>query len=442
MQHLYKLLTLLLLSNLAAFGQTAPATNYMNLGGANVNVGVGFTNASGVYPRYPLSFPNVVGDKISLWNTNPASLTAPHYGLGVQGFRFQLFAPTTSDNIVFGIGNSANFTENVRFTGDGNVGIGTTSPTLAGLVVDRRIGATNALFGSNTSGVAIETNFPGVGLNTYYGNGRKAIAPGFVGGLSLDPTNGNLTFYGSSVSATTANAPINTANRMTILANGNVGIGMSPARKLDVNGNTRIVGDGSAPSLDVTGGVKLLTGDQGAGNVLTSDASGNASWQKAGYGAVSFETTNGDIISGYSYYDLDNSNAAIMQMNPNLDDDQRINTNTYTVGKNGYYAVHGSVTASLDASLNGFYRLNYIISIYKNGTRINSSSGGQYNQYISNGSTIRNDYPAILDHVLKCNAGDVITLQLRGSGSPTDGNRPFDLKKVVVNYGYFTITKL
>jgi hypothetical protein len=507
MQHTYKLLILLLLSNLAAFGQSAPATNYMNLGGSDVRVGVGFTNASGVYPRYPLSFPNVVGDKISLWNTNPASLTAPHYGLGVQGFRLQLFTPTTSDNIVFGVGSSANFTENVRFTGDGKVGIGTDnpaspltvkttgtgkrsgldhtngsvrigtsvftgvlatasvgyiqthtdhplafgtnnssaqmwlsteglvgigtdSPTLAGLVVDKQIGATNAIFGSNTTGVAIESNFPGVSLNGYWNNGRKAIASGFVGGMGFNPTTGRFAVYTSFSSASAANAPITTADRLVVLANGNVGIGSAtPVRKLDVSGNTRIVGDGSAPSLDVIGGVKFLTGDQGAGKILTSDADGNANWQKAGYGAVSLTITQ-------NTYDLRNNAILPLVGVEQIDDDNRYFNGTYTVGVAGYYSIQGSLNAFLVPKVNVQHALDYYVHVFVNNNPIRLSLRGGH-RFVSTVPYVTSQ-SASVNTVIKCNVGDVVQLRLSGNSIPDDDR----LIETILEGAQFTITKL
>jgi hypothetical protein len=82
------------------------------------NTGIGTTT-----PGFPLAFPNVLGDKISLWGQSGA-----HYGLGVQSGRLQVHSDSSSSDIVFGYGQSTNFTETVRMKGNGNVGIGTNSP--------------------------------------------------------------------------------------------------------------------------------------------------------------------------------------------------------------------------------------------------------------------------------------------------------------------------
>jgi hypothetical protein len=77
----------------------------------------------GVTPGFPLNFPSLLGDKISLYGTSGS-----HYGFGVQGSLLQIFADLASSDIAFGYGQSTGMTENVRFEGTGNVGIGTSTP--------------------------------------------------------------------------------------------------------------------------------------------------------------------------------------------------------------------------------------------------------------------------------------------------------------------------
>jgi hypothetical protein len=83
------------------------------------NVGIGTNN-----PIFPLTFPGVPGDKISLWNDG----TTTHYGFGIQAGLFQMFAKNPVDDIAFGYGGSGNFTETMRVKGNGNIGIGTNAP--------------------------------------------------------------------------------------------------------------------------------------------------------------------------------------------------------------------------------------------------------------------------------------------------------------------------
>ncbi len=85
----------------------------------NGNVGIGELS-----PAVPLNFASAAGNKIALWGN-----AANHYGMGTQPNLMQFYVPSTIEDIAFGYGNSAAFTENMRIKGNGNVGIGTAGPT-------------------------------------------------------------------------------------------------------------------------------------------------------------------------------------------------------------------------------------------------------------------------------------------------------------------------
>lgn len=89
--------------------------------------------------------------------------------------------------------------------------------------------------------------------------------------------------------------------RMRISSDGNVGIGtISPAEKLDVNGNVKVTG------------FVLATGAS-AGKVLTSDASGNATWQTASAAGWVF---NGSTVSSLKTFGtVDNYDLPIITNN-------------------------------------------------------------------------------------------------------------------------------
>jgi hypothetical protein len=87
--------------------------------GSNGNIGIGTTT-----PNAPLSFPAVLGSKITLY---PGA--SGNVGFGVQGNLFQMFSDYAGADIAFGYGTSSNFIERMRVKGNGNVGIGTTTPT-------------------------------------------------------------------------------------------------------------------------------------------------------------------------------------------------------------------------------------------------------------------------------------------------------------------------
>ncbi|HMV46986.1 MAG TPA: hypothetical protein PLD20_09560 [Blastocatellia bacterium] len=142
------------------------------------NVGIGTTT-----PAFPLSFPNTLGDKISLWGTS-----GNHYGFGIQGSLLQIHTGANTDDIAFGFGRSAAFTETMRVKGNGNVGIGTTNP-LARLYVS----TTTKNAGDNTATFAA----PAIGSNLshiHYGTtGDWYIRSAASGGkVVLQDTGGNV----------------------------------------------------------------------------------------------------------------------------------------------------------------------------------------------------------------------------------------------------------
>jgi hypothetical protein len=94
-------------------------TNGTNVYRTSGNVGIGTSS-----PGFPLNFASTLGNKIALYGSS-----GDHFGLGIQSSLMQLYTGTSSQDIALGFGSSAAFTENVRFKGNGNVGIGLTAPS-------------------------------------------------------------------------------------------------------------------------------------------------------------------------------------------------------------------------------------------------------------------------------------------------------------------------
>lgn len=173
----------------------------------NGNVGIGVSN-----PDFPLSFSQAIGDKISIWSNSANS-----YGLGIQSSLLQIHTDISAADIAFGYGSSVAFTENMRIKGDGNVGIGTSTPFA------------RLTFNSSSSGEIISFN----------GNSTNNYGIGVTLGLLQIHTNiaaADIAFgFGSSGSFT---------ETMRIKGNGNVGIGTtSPQQKLQVEGTTLLNGN-------------------------------------------------------------------------------------------------------------------------------------------------------------------------------------------------------
>jgi hypothetical protein len=155
--------------------------------------------------------------------------------------------------------------QNVLVVTGSSVGIGTATPG-AKLHVEGTsyfTGEQSILYTN-----AVQTMYGGTGysLNRMYGNSNgvevQLDAHAFNSTAGTVGTFSNSDFY----------VKTNNANRMVIKAGGNVGIGTTtPSRSLDVNG-------------DVKASTIQLTSGSASGYVLTSDVSGNGTWQNAGGG--------------------------------------------------------------------------------------------------------------------------------------------------------------
>ncbi len=184
--------------------------------GRSCNVGIGNPD-----PSFPISFRDWSGYKISLYREG-----SNYYGLGIGNASMQLMTPHNTSDILLGYGRSAAFTENMRIKGNGIVGIGESNPILGGLVVNKKVGATHAVFGSNTTGVAIESSFPGIGFNTYFDGTRKTIAAGYSGYIGVNPVSGGMQLLVSGSSVNAGSSPALNPG-IEITPNGYVGIGTS-----------------------------------------------------------------------------------------------------------------------------------------------------------------------------------------------------------------------
>lgn len=163
------------------------------------NIGVGNTS-----PAFPLSFPNLLGDKISLWGS-----PGPHYGFGIQPGLLQIHTDGSGSDIAFGFGSSGSFTETMRIKGNGRLGIGTTNPTRP-LTVESASGA--------------------------YVNARSTAADGPFEVLLGADTNGGIVSTMTNHDLQLRAGGNNT--KLTIKADGNVGIGTaSPFTKLTLAGS-------------------------------------------------------------------------------------------------------------------------------------------------------------------------------------------------------------
>lgn len=201
-------------------------------------------------------------------------------------------------------------------------GVGTTGPGILGWGK-----------GSGLAGVAIRadnTHTSGIGLwsttnsndaNAVFSNaGTGDIIRGFSG-----PSAGNLVYR--------------VLNNGTITTTGNLGVGTAgtPTAKLEVNGT-----------------VKIADGTQGSNKVLTSDASGNASWQAppANPAATTFFTAEktGNASTHQTWSGITGNHTQKVSFPARYADagnNYNASTSIYTIPQNGYYFFSCRTTVEL-----------------------------------------------------------------------------------------------
>lgn len=207
--------------------------------------------------------------------------------------------------------------------------------------------------GSTSMGIGVKSkSYNGVAVGTYNDSTNAASS------TSYDPLN-----RAFQIGIGTDNA--NRANALTVLFNGNTGIGT-------VNPDS---------TLHVVGGFKLVNGTQGNGKVLTSDANGGASWQTAGGGTPSltqYRLAVGDASN------LLSSNAAITGGRALASDANGVPVASSTTATELGY-VNG-VTSSIQTQLNA--KLSNITGLVTAGTNVTvTGSGTSGSPYVVSAST-------------------------------------------------------
>ncbi len=156
------------------------------------------------------------------------------YGNGVLDWQLVNLANRDLNWYSYGVGSSV-----MRLTSAGNLGIGTTSPN-AKLQINNGGSGNIASFASGATSI---NNYAGITLHTqtnsgddWYGSEIRSINTAGTPG-SLNPRLGFFTQDNNTY------LPANRTEKMSILGNGNVGIGTtSPGSKLEVNGDIDATG--------------------------------------------------------------------------------------------------------------------------------------------------------------------------------------------------------
>ena len=259
---------------------TAPISSFSNT--SNVIQGTNSTNAfnggltwstlgSGFAGSFHSQPTNGNGLQIKIFGTSSTN-NALEVSTGTQmGTPTPLFNVLGNGNVGIGIASpSAQFE---IATNNGLSAIirrgGATAQTPANLILQKTSGANAATHGAVVNGDFVgRILFSASNGSSYLTNGTDIV--GYAAGNQSTTNNG-----GGLLFRTVPQNSISPAvERMRIADNGNIGIGTStPAAQLHTTGSVRLAGAGTP----------------GVGRVLTSDASGNATWQ---YNTVSTKTSD------------------------------------------------------------------------------------------------------------------------------------------------------
>ena len=387
------------------------------------NVGIGV-----VSPNTALSIKSAeLGPKITLFDGGSSS---QHFGFGVGGEGLNYHVQNTYNNHIFyATGKNGNGTELMRIKGDGNVGIGTSTP-LEKLDIDGKIRIQNGLmaeFNSNTVGSIFTT-----GGNVGIGNTQPLYKLDVVGNLNVksnsesrisSATGGSYMYLksiainntsgfveiGSSINSdlilqsnsntfvgigTTQpkynldisgdlfvkNSLLSIGNSNTLgslfTTGGNVGINnTSPDNRLDINGDTNIVGN-----LKING--LRISSDNNVNYIESGTQISNGSKADLSFGDVdktemwvTFSTSgNVGIGSTNPEYKLQVSDGDILITNGNLIATNNSNTVGSIITTNGNVGIGlSSPIANLD--VNGTIHSNNTVILSHVSESLNSSSG-------------------------------------------------------------------
>lgn len=183
----------------------------------NANTGIGITN-----PRFLLGFPATSGDKISLYDDGNPSLL--HFGFGIFSNQLlQIHGATSFDDIAFGYGNSASFTERMRIKGNGKVGIGTSTPAARLHVADSSVVFTGAATLPVSPG---NPPVSGAGTRLMWYTDKAAFRAGNVDGTQWDNNNTGTGSVAIGLNTTAkGNSAVALGSAVTVTGENSTGLG-------------------------------------------------------------------------------------------------------------------------------------------------------------------------------------------------------------------------
>jgi len=232
----------------------------------NGNVGIGTDS-----PQAPLSFDNIVGDKIDFYHNVTGS---DRYGVEVQSSELRIFSGAqgaSTGGITFGKKTTSTFTEAMRIRNDGNVGIGDTTPSFPLVVSKSSSNTTN----SGDASMRLALSNPDQTNNNYalitFGDGTSQPGSGFMGMQFTDHANN----YGDLVFGTRGGGGY--GERMRIDSSGQIQLNAYDGTN-KTGTPTYLLGADASGNI-----VKTITGATTGTQVHSLAATGGtASWKKLG----------------------------------------------------------------------------------------------------------------------------------------------------------------
>src|SRR3989338_1965916 len=239
--------------------------NVLTILSSNGNVGIGVTN-----PGAKLAFAGAEGDKIRLYDTNPASNTL---GLGIASNNFQFYVDTGAffSWNTGGFQSTAGTNEIMRLTNAGSVGIGTTVPSgkldVRGNVYVGRTDSTDALYiqrwGGDSTGY-IRPGTGGSGISLWY-HDYPNPGYGYKEGMRL-------TWDGSVGIGTTApEAKLDVEGTMQVGTAGDTGVAHDLMMTNIASSNIKSYGPLTVQSGGSNDNFNLVLKGSGTGKVLVDD---------------------------------------------------------------------------------------------------------------------------------------------------------------------------